>query len=144
MTTQQEIDRQLNAEIKKYHDAIYDGEVPDGFMEMFKRSLMCVPPAQHGYTLDAIERIINKRVNEIKVAELAIMINMVFSTAWANLYSSVEEGIATTRKFEVLKNEFNKRGAEFEKKMMLKKTKLQQLSGITGATPFPNGKIIQS
>lgn len=77
-----------------------------------------------------IESIINKKPHEINNFEAFNMINVIYSAPFSYLYNSLEEGIETTKKFDVIRDEYNTKNEEMEKMKAKRKSILMKISGI--------------
>ncbi len=143
MTTEKDIQEQIRKDIDAHSNSVYDGSLPDSFREGFKQSLMFIAPANHRYNMGFIKTLVSKKADEVTVMEVGIMINLIFSTPWYLIYKNVEEGIDTTIEYEKVKDEYNAKSTEFERKISLKKRKLMEIAGLgEGKTvPFNSGII---
>lgn len=145
MTTEKEIDQQLDREVQAWYNKVYDGKpLPERFIEMFKKALMYVAPANHKYNMLAIKKMISQRSDEVTMVEVGMMINLIYSTPFDKLYSTPEEGVETTMLFDEIRREYNEIGAKFEGMMMKKRETLLRLSGVTKTTPFNRGLIAEA
>jgi hypothetical protein len=136
MTTTADIDAQVKNDVDAFNNKVYDGFVPQSFLDMFKKAIMRIPPAQHQYPMGFVRRIVDKRLNEHTVLEVAQMINIIYSTPFGDIYDTIEEAISTTETFDKIRGEHNNKVQEFEKKTIAKKNRLMQLSGVVNSTPM--------
>lgn len=134
MTTEKDIDEQIAAEVKVFNDSIYDGHMPTEFMEMFKKSIMAIPPAQHKYNITFIKSCTEKRYNEVSRSEVGVMINMIYATRPHLIYDSLDMFFKYTLMFDKVRDEYNKTTAAFERKM-IKKRELK-MALINKTAPF--------
>lgn len=141
--TEQEIDAQIVREDKEpYLEKVYDGFVPEQFPEFFRRSLMFIPVTAHRYNLDVVKGILDKHPNEYSNKEIGMMINLIFGVAWASLYPDLETAIKTTEEFNKIREEYNARSEEMEKKCDKKKLALMRINGHTKGNQRASMSII--
>ena len=134
MLTEKDIDKQIENEVEKFNTATYQGDVPQVFIEFFKKAIMHIPLAQHGVGVERIKVMISRKPDDVPYIEVGVMINFIFATPFHLIYSSIEEAIEMTEKFERVKNEYNKITAEFEVSMTKKKNALMRVAGLTKET----------
>lgn len=139
MTTENEINEQINRDVDAYNHKIYDGFIPTGFMDKFKKALMVTPVGTHQFNMDFIKRLIAKREDEVTVIEVGMIINLLFLTPPHMIFDSLEEYIDTIIEFSKLSDEYNKKNKEFENKIIMKRERLLKLSGVINSTPMKNG-----
>lgn len=144
MTTPAQIETQLmTQDIIPYHNSVFDGFVPDSFVEQFKIAMMVIPVTAHQYPMKDVKRMISRRPNEVTNKELGMMINAIYSVPFGSMYQTIEEGIERTMEFDKIKEEYNKNSAAFERKINAKRQRLLSLSGVQNSVPLQNGmKII--
>lgn len=146
MTTPEQIEDQLNREdIIPYHNKIYDGDLPFSFVEQFKIAMMYLPVTAHQYPMKLVKELASRSPNEVTNREVGLMINVIYAIPFASMYETLEEGIEKTMEFDRIKEEYNKAGAAFERKVNAKRARLLGLAGITNSTRLPpNGmQIVQ-
>lgn len=142
MTTRAEIDKQIDADIERYNNSVYDGNVPDSFVEYFKKALMIIPPAAHKYKMGFLDALIKKHKSVITNLELGMMINLIYACPFKDIYSSLEEGIEITKQFDAVREEYNQKSSDIERQLMKKKQRLLSLSGIVGSADLGSGMAI--
>lgn len=146
MTTPQQLEEQIQREdIEPYLNKVYDGFVPDTFVDQFRSAMMFLPVTAHKYSMRDIETMMHRRHDEVTNRELGMMLNVIFAIPFASMYGSLEEGVEKTKAFEKLKEDYNKSTAAFQRKCDAKMARLLKLSGINNSTSMNgNGmKIIQ-
>jgi len=134
MTTEKDIQDQIKRDIDARQNSIYDGKLPQSFLDGFKQSLMFIAPANHRYNMQFIKTLVAKRFDEITVMEVGVMINMIYATPWYLMYKDLNEGIETTIMYDTVRDEYNKQTQEFERKISAKKNRLMKLIGQSGDT----------
>lgn len=144
MTTPQELEAQIYREdILPFNNGVYDGYLPEEFVDQFRIAMMMIPVTSHQYSMDDVERLSLRRPGEITRLELGMMLNVVFAVPWASMYGSIEEGIEKTRNYERIKREYNEESEAFQVKCRKKLSRLLKLSGISNSTPMINGNGLQ-
>lgn len=136
MTTQSEIDAQIGHDMQNFYDSVYDGFVPESFVEMFKKAIMHLAPAQHQYAMSKVKEMVSKRAGEHTVVETSMMINVIYSTPFHLLYESIERAIEVTMEFDKVRKEHNKKIQEMEHKLQAKRSRLLKLSGVGNSAPM--------
>lgn len=136
MTTPQEIDAQIQKDIDAFDRKVYDGFVPQSFLDMFKKAIMRIPPAQHQYPMAFIREILGKKQNEHTVGEVTRMINVIYATPFGDIYPDIDTAIETTEQFDKVRYEHNKKVQEFERKTIAKKQRLLSLAGVGNSHPM--------
>lgn len=134
MTAAQIADKQVNDEIQKFMDKVYDGKlnVPANIIELFKRAVMVVPPNFHQVYFSKIKLIASREPNELSNGEISDVVKLILSATPQSLYDDFEEAIATHCKTEKFIRAFNEHVEDFMRKMKLKRTTLMDLSGANG------------
>lgn len=140
MTDIKTIDEQLEREdIQPYLISIYDGHLPESFVEQFRVAMMLLPPTAHKYNMKDVRTMSRKRPNEISIRELGMMLNVIFAIPFSQMYATLEEGIEKTIEFEKIKDEYNQKTGAFERKIQAKRNRLLKLSGVGDNTAPFNG-----
>ena len=142
MTTLKDIDDQINNDIKRFHQGAYQGFVPPEFIEYFKAACMHIPPSAHRIGMDRVRTMSARNPDDVPFIEVGVMINMIFGTTFQMIYSSLEEGIEMTEKFEKVRDEYNKIADEFDQKIARKRASLMKIAGLTNSIPFNSRKLI--
>lgn len=132
MTSEQQINEQLAKDMQDFYDKVYDGFIPNNFVQMFKKAIMHLAPAQHQYSMEKVRQILGRHPGEHTVLETSMMINAIYSTPFYLLYDSIEEAIRVTVEFDKVRKEYNKKVQEVERKMQAKRARLLKIAGIGG------------
>lgn len=136
-------DQIIREDITPYHNSIFDGFLPESFIQQFRVAMMFLPVTAHNYSMKEVKRMISKRPDEVTNKEVGLMINAVYAIPWASMYSSIEEGIERTMEFDKIREDYNKNTSAFERKINAKRQRLLSLSGVQNSVPMQNGmKII--
>ena len=130
--TPQEIEAQIEEQVQRedvlpYLNKVYDGNLPEEFIEQFRAAMMYLPPASHGLDMKKVKIMSTRMVNEVTVNELGLMINVIYSIPFASMYQSLEEGIEKTLLFDKIRAEYNRGTEAFERKIAKKKNTLRNL-----------------
>lgn len=143
MTTPEQIEQQLIAQdIVPYHKSVYEGYLPESFIEQFRIAMMYLPVTAHQYSMKDVERMINRRTDEVTNKEVGMMINAIYSVPWVSMYASIEEGIEKTMEFDTIRKEYNEKTEAFERKINAKRKRLLALSGVGNSTQLNGMQII--
>lgn len=136
MTSEREIDQQINNDLNRFYSSVFDGELPDDLLDRFKKSLMALAPASTKYNSEAVKKIISKRVNELSFMDVGLIINAVFAVPFEKVYNSIEEAIDKNMELELIREKYNKSVDDMQQSLTKKKNTLMKLSGITHSVPF--------
>ena len=136
MTTEQEIDRQIAGDYKRFYDSVYDGPLPDDLVDRFKNVLFYSAPAAHKCKMDLCKSIVSKKPYDLTNLEIGVIINLIFGVPFCSLYKTVEEAIDANIELERIRDAFNSTVNQMQEVLSKKKDRLMSLSGVTGAAPF--------
>ncbi len=131
MTTEQQIEKQLNDEFVKFSNGNYSGkvEVPKDIIEMFKKGVMVIPPFAHKINFTKVKTIASKKVDELSYADLNDVIRVVLNTSLELRYGNdFDEAVKQSIKFDKFVLCFNEVINDFQGKLKMKKTNLLNLS----------------
>jgi hypothetical protein len=129
--TMRDIEDQINGDYSRFFDSIYDGELPENLIETFKHLLMKVPPSVHNLSSDGLSKLIEKgNKNEFRVVDVGIIINVIFSASYNEMYSNLEEAFEKHKVYEEIKRQHNKKVDDLEKSLKRKREHLMKLAGI--------------
>lgn len=146
MNAQQQIDQQLNDEYNKFYETKYDGKpyVPEEFIELFKKSIISVPPFAHKINFHKIKSISQKKVEMLTFGDLHEMIKVILNTPLGKLYPEMDESnktfVSVVEKYIKIEKfviEYNAQVEDFQGKLKMKKQTLQSLAG----TSHRNGSM---
>lgn len=136
MTTEVEINKQLEGDYNRFYAAVFDGELPSDLIERFKKALMALAPAATKYNTEVIKKIISKRVNELSVMDVGVVINAVFSVPFGKVYENIESALDKNIELELIREKYNKAVDEIKIKLSKKKVTLMNIAGIGNSAPF--------
>lgn len=136
MLTEKDIKEQLDKEQLAQLDKIYDVNLPENFLDMFKRAIMTVPVTIHKKTVAELRVMISKRSDELTVSDVGFMINTVYATPFANLYHDIHQALDVTAKFDEIRIRYNKESEKFMDSQERKRRKLMELAGLSKSVPF--------
>ena len=134
MTTAEQIEKQLNDEFQKFSNGIYSGklEVPKNIIEIFKKGVMSIPPFAHKINFNKVKVIASKKVEELTYADLNDVIKLVLNTPLNSVYDNFDTAVKESIKIEKFVLAFNETISEFQDKLRMKKTTLQNLASPNG------------
>lgn len=137
--TVQDIDKQIQDDMDRFNDSIYDDMLPLLFLDYFKKAVMVIPPAAHKCGLGFIKEIINKRPDEISVLEIGVIINFIYGCPFKELYENVEEAVDTTIAFDEFRARYNQKVSDLQDSLNRKKKKLLEIGGFLKAAKMVDG-----
>ena len=139
MTSEKEIDEQIQRDYNKFWYSVYDKELPSAVMYKFREAMMF----QNVKTLQAapkvLQELIGTKEEDLKFVHVGIILNTLFATPFNAIFDSPEQAMDAVLEYKEIEIEFNelvnKRSQELERK----RQRLMELSGITGKTVNLNG-----
>lgn len=136
MTTEVEINKQLEGDYNRFYAAVFDGELPSDLIERFKKALMALAPAATKYNSEVVKKIILKRVNELSVMDVGVIVNAVFAVPFEKVYNNIEEALDKNIELELIRESYNKAVEDIKVKLGKKKITLMNIAGIGNSAPF--------
>lgn len=138
MTSESQIAEQIQRDAQTFMEKPYDGLfIPEGLIDKFKVAIMTIPPQAHNYNLKKLKEVAAKKEYDLNFLEVGMIVNLIFQIPFERLYITVEEGLDYTIQLEELRNEYNQKVNEENKKLEKKRTRLLELSGITKSIAMP-------
>jgi hypothetical protein len=132
MTNQGEINKQLNEEYDKFLVLPYAGKVavPDFIIDLFKKSIMAMPPFAHKINFHKIKAIAGMRPGELTNGLLSDVVKVILNVPMEKLYPDSHFYSAVNLHIEVEKFilAFNKHIDDFRKGLETKKATLESLT----------------
>lgn len=129
MTTEQEINKKIDAEYKAWNDALFDLEpLPKDFIERFKKAIFKLPAKAHQLSTDTINRIVNKKVKDLTNLDVPIIINAIQLLPMCDLYDTLEDGLTKTKQIESIKIGYNIMVQKLNNEMETKRKNMLTLS----------------
>ena len=130
MTTEQQIEKQLNDELVKFQNGIYSGkvEVPKNIIELFKKGVMSMPAFSHRINFNKVKVIASKKPSELTYADLNDVVKVVLNTVLAVNYDNFDTAVKENIKIEKFVLCFNENVDDFKEKLKMKKTTLKSLA----------------
>lgn len=143
MLTKEQIEDQVNREdIIPYHNGVYDDNLPWSIVEQFRIAMMHLPPTAHRYPMEEVKIMSERSPNEVTRKELGMMINVIYAIPFASMYETLEEGIEKTMEFDKIREEYNRQGEAFTRKVEAKKRRLLNFSGNNNnSVPMPKNLL---
>src|SRR6187402_2936340 len=128
MTTQRDIDEQIQKEYNSFYQKVYDGEiaVPSDLIVRFRKALMAIAPNLHQIHANRMRALVDKPANELTWVEVGAVINVIQAVAFREVYDDIDEAVEKTQGLEVLRVGYNSTVAALDKKLAAKKKKLQE------------------
>ena len=131
MTTETEINQQIDLEFKKWNDAVYEGDkLPNDIMEIFKKAIFRLAPASHRIPADVIKKLAKTKVEDLTNMEVALVLNQISAVPLSGLYKDLFEALAKTAKIETIKMSYNLMVKNLNEVMEEKRQRLLKLSGV--------------
>lgn len=140
MTTEQQIDQQLNDEYNKFMNSKYEGkvEVPENFIDVFKKSVMALAPQFHQININKLHVIANTNDEDLTIDHIHAANKMILNTPFEKIYDNFYEAMESHSKIQKFIVCYNKVVDDFSEKLKMKKATLQSLS-----SPSLNGNSMR-
>lgn len=138
MTQNEQINKQLNEEWDRFLNEVYDSKfpVPSSIIDLFKKSIMSMPPFAHKIRFNKVRAISVMKPEELTNGLLQDIIKVILNTSLQKLYNN--DGIHEEDFFRIIENQiqlekfvlcYNNHVDDFRKKLEMKKATLESLSG---------------
>ncbi len=136
MTTEHEINEQIQRDYEAYYNSVYQHELPDSIYTLFKRAFMALAPEVHQIRTPLLRTLEETPANLLTVAQVGIMINVIVKVPLGALFTSYEKAITVYEEIDALKIQYNKEVDDLQRKINLKKQTLMKLGGINNSASF--------
>lgn len=136
MTTEKEIDQQIDNDKQKFYNAPYNGSIlPAGLLELFKKAYFTLPTKAHSLSPSKVRDIMSKPFeNLLTNSDVGIIVNVLNVVPANQLYPSLEEALERQQELAFLSRDYNKVVDELTVSLMKKKARLMQLGGVVPTT----------
>ena len=142
MTTEKQIDEQIQGDYARFYNKIYDGELPEDLIELFKKAFMALSPNTHQYHANKVKEMGAKSVRDLTNLELGMVINLIVSVPPERLYKTFDESVDNILRIEVIRKQYNEIVDKMNQELGKKKERLMGLSGVVRSTKFePLAKV---
>jgi len=141
MTTQEQIQQQLNDEYAIFINKKYDGngKPPENLIEIFKKAIKAMPPFSHKLNFNKVKIIANSNVKDLDNGMMNDIIKTILNAPLEKLYEGdFNEIVDKQIKVEHFTISYNQHIDEFQKRLSMKKATLESLS----VKPTNNMRII--
>lgn len=145
MTTEQEINKQIQEEYNKYRDAPYDGvPLPEEIIRLFKKAMMVVPYDDHKFNMVRVKEICEKGVKDLTWLEAGMVINFMQKVIPEKVFSSIEKYCEFMIANTFIVSEYNIVTNKWQRNIEAYKDRLRNTSGIIKSSKpvQAGGKIV--
>lgn len=137
MISEREIDTQLRDQyIIPFYQKVYDADLPPRIIEHFGQAIRAVPPMNSELGTERWGKLLAQRPDEVNTADVALLINIIFSAPPYAVFETIEEQFEYMEKYEQLRSDYNKMIREFEIKIFQIKDTKMKLSGVTRSANY--------
>jgi len=143
MSTKEQIEQQLKSEFDKFYNEPHKGTipVPANILELFKKSFMALAPHFHQVHATKVRVLANKLVSELSNGDINDMVKLIINTPMEKLYEGFDEAVHSHIQLEKFILSFNKYVDDFNAKLRMKQTTLENLSGMRNQNGNSNGGL---
>lgn len=125
-----EVEDTIQADFDEFNNTAYDGFIPMGFSNWFKRAFLSNPPMQHKAPMSLIKSILKKPEGKLTNLEVGIMSNMICAAAPGSIWESTTKAVEGLSEIEKLRSDYNMRTNVTQRELSVKKERLLSLSGV--------------
>lgn len=131
MTTTEDINKMIQKDYMDYNNAKYSGNpaLPKDIMETFKKAVFHSNPSAHKIPTEVIKKIIVKKLKDLTNIDVPIILNVISSVNFCDLYKSLDEALLKNKEIEEIKLAINLTVAEINRATEEKRHNLLSLSG---------------
>ena len=137
MKTESVIEKQLKQDYDKFVNSVYEGKVPAGIIEQFKRSILYMPPFFHKISFYKVKAIADKTEEQLTYSDLSDIIKVVLNTPLATSLEvgiyDFDEAVEKSIIIDKFAMEFNSKVDGFKQAQEQKKLTLLMLSNKNGS-----------
>lgn len=136
----QDIEDEINQEIKRFYNASYAGKLPADFIELYKKAIPNVVPSLIDQTPQAQKVITEKKVNELSVVEVLMVFNAIAATKPSDLGFTELNEAYWEKQFELseCRKAYHKTSnGEYQKLQEKKNARTSLATGNSGGIPRP-------
>lgn len=139
--TEEDVNRELDADFQKFNASKYDGNVPEKLIELFKDALFQSDPNSHQLHVSKIRELFIKKDEDLTFFEAGLMINIILRVPLSRLYEDVYIALNRMEELEKFTIEFNAKVANFKEMLSRKKDAKMR---IIAPAPTNGMKIIRN
>lgn len=140
MTTAQDIENEINEDLRKFFQTIYDAELPSDILYKFRQALMFHNAHSLQGSPMVIRELLKTREGELKFIHVGIILNTFFSVPFNCMFDSPEEAMNAVDEFKQIEVEYNQKVSAIQKTLAKKKAIKMNLIGGGTNTLRLNGK----
>lgn len=131
MRTEKEINDMIQEDWVKWYETIYDGELPENLIDIFKIALFKAPPmAYNKLHTKKLKEICAKKPYDLTRTEVGIVINTIMQGSFDNYYQNIDEALEKHAILESIQLKYNKEVKEIENNLVSKRNSLLRMSNI--------------
>lgn len=133
MTTIQDIDRQIQKDVDNFNNSIFDGNLPSEVFDAYSKAVSKLSSRQFCKDYKIVKSILSKRIDELTIIEVGFLMNTIGDRPIEEFGLTLHASFELAEKINNLTASYNKITAEFEKKIIKKRSKLLELSGVNNS-----------
>lgn len=135
MTTQKQVEQQINEDYNKFVNGSYSGEVaiPVNIISLFVKGVLILPAFSHKINFQKVKSIKAKKVEQLLVGDIQELIKVILNVSPEQIYDgNKDEIIEQCIRMEKFVQAYNKFIDDFKSSLQLRKDNLTLLSGSRG------------
>ena len=139
MTSESEINQQIEGDYNKFWFSVYDDLLPSSVMYRYRQAVMFQNATNLQAAPTVLRELLDTKEEDLKFVHVGIILNTIFSTPFNAIYDSPEEALEAVIEFKQIEVKFNKSVEKRAQELERKRARLMELGGITGKTISLNG-----
>lgn len=125
-----DIERQIADDFNSFNAEVYQGIIPKGTLDKYKKAVMATPPNVQKTLTANIKKIVAKKESALTNLDVAHIVNLVSATAPEKMYADINEALKGMQQFDDLRLDYNMKVKQKEHDLSERKATLVNLSGI--------------
>ena len=126
--TEKEINYQLEEEMNKFYNSVFDVKLNFDLIAHFKKCVMLLAPQQHKISIHGIKAISETEQSKLTIAMLEEVNKIILNVPLEKLYPSFAKALKTQIEIERYIVSFNKHISDFRAKLQMKQATLRSIA----------------
>ena len=126
--TEKEINYQLEEEMNKFYNSVFDVKLNFDLIAHFKKCVMLLAPQQHKISIHGIKAISETPQSKLTIAMLEEVNKIILNVPLEKLYPSFAKALKTQIEIERYVVSFNKHISDFQAKLRMKQATLKAIA----------------
>ena len=126
--TEKEINYQLEEEMNKFYNSVFDVKLNFDLIAHFKKCVMLLAPQQHGISIHAIKAISETPQSKLTIAMLDEVNKIILNIPLEKLYPSFDKAVKSQIEIERYLISFNKHVHDFQTSLQMRQATFRSLA----------------